>query len=139
MKDRFFLDTNILVYAYDGHDPNKQKIAQSLVIEGLELDTGILSVQVLGEFFSVVTRQIKRLMTPDEAREAIVLFSNLPVQEIDLTLVQRAIETHKIYGISYWDSLIVAAAERAQCKSILTEDLNDGQVYHGISVSNPFK
>jgi predicted nucleic acid-binding protein len=78
-------------------------------------------------------------MTPDEAREAIVLFSNLPVQEIDLILVQRAIETHKIYGISYWDSLIVAAAERAQCKSILTEDLNDGQVYHGISVSNPFK
>jgi predicted nucleic acid-binding protein len=139
MKDRFFLDTNILVYAYDGHDPNKQKIAQSLVIEGLELDTGILSVQVLGEFFSVVTRQIKRLMSPDEAREAIVLFSNLPIQEIDLTLVQRAIETHKIYGISYWDSLIVAAAERAQCKSILTEDLNDGQVYHGISVSNPFK
>jgi predicted nucleic acid-binding protein len=54
-------------------------------------------------------------------------------------MVNRAIDTHKMYQISYWDSLIIAAAERAECKSILSEDLNDGQTYHGIQVSNPFK
>ena len=77
MKDRVFLDTNILVYAYDRHDPRKQGIAQSLLIDGMENESAALSVQVLGEFFSVVTRQIKQPMTTDEAKEAIELFSNL--------------------------------------------------------------
>jgi predicted nucleic acid-binding protein len=78
-------------------------------------------------------------MTSDEAKEAIESFSNLIIQEIDLAMVERAIETHKIYRIAYWDALIVSAAERAGCKRILSEDLNDGQRYHGISISNPFK
>jgi predicted nucleic acid-binding protein len=139
MKDRVFLDTNILVYAYDRHDPRKQGVAQSLLIDGIENESAALSVQVLGEFFSVVTRQIKHPMTPDEAKEAIELFSNLLIQEIDLAMVERAIDTHKIYRISYWDALIVSAAERAGCKRILSEDLNDGQFYHSIAISNPFK
>jgi predicted nucleic acid-binding protein len=139
MKDRVFLDTNILVYAYDRHDPRKQGVAQSLLIDGIESESAALSVQVLGEFFSVVTRQIKQPMTPDEAKEAIELFSNLLIQEIDLALVERAIDTHRIYRISYWDALIVSAAERAGCKRILSEDLNDGQLYHSLAISNPFK
>jgi len=139
MKDRVFLDTNILVYAYDRHDPRKQGIAQSLLIDGMENESAALSVQVLGEFFNVVTRQIKQPMTTDEAKEAIELFSNLLIQEIDLAMVERAIDTHKIYRISYWDALIVSAAERAGCKRILSEDLNDGQLYHSIPISNPFK
>jgi len=139
MKDRVFLDTNILVYAYDRHDPRKQGIAQSLLIDGMENESAALSVQVLGEFFNVVTRQIKQPMTTDEAKEAIELFSNLLIQEIDLAMVERAIDTHKIYRISYWDALIVSAAERAGCKRILSEDLNDGQLYQCIPISNPFK
>lgn len=138
MKDRFFLDTNILVYAYDRHDPRKQEIAQSLLIDGMENESAALSVQVLGEFFNVVTRQIKQPMTADEAKEAIELFSNLLIQEIDLEMVERAIDTHKIYRIAYWDALIVSAAERAGCKRIISEDLNDGQLYHSIPISNPF-
>ncbi len=139
MKDRVFLDTNILVYAYDRHDPRKQRLAQSLLLSVIENESGALSVQVLGEFFSVVTRQIKQPMTPDEAKEAIELFSNLPIQEIDLAMVERAIDTQKIYRISYWDALIVSAAERTGCKQILSEDLNDGQFYHTLAISNPFK
>jgi len=139
MKDRVFLDTNILVYAYDRHDPRKQGIAQSLLIDGMENESAALSVQVLGEFFNVVTRQIKQPMTTDEAKEAIELFSNLLIQEIDLAMVERAIDSHKIYRISYWDALIVSAAERAGCKRILSEDWNDGQLYHSIPISNPFK
>lgn len=139
MKDRYFLDTNILVYAYDRHDPRKQGIAQSLLIDGMENESAALSVQVLGEFFNVVTRQIKQPMTPDEAQEAVGLFSNLLIQEIDPAMVERAIDTHINYRISYRDALIVSAAERAGCQRILSEDLNDGQRYHSLLISNPFK
>jgi predicted nucleic acid-binding protein len=139
MKGRIFLDTNILVYAYDRNDPRKQGVAQSLLIDNMENESAVLSVQVLGEFFSVVTRQIKKPMTTEEAKEAIELFSHLLIQEIDLAMVQRAIDTHKIYRISYWDALIISAAERAGCQRILSEDLNDSQLYHDISISNPFK
>jgi predicted nucleic acid-binding protein len=139
MKNKSFLDTNVLVYAYDRHDPRKQVTAQALLTEAIEHESAVLSVQVLGEFFNVVTRQIKQPMTTGEAQGAVSLLSHLPVQDIDLELVKRAIATHKMYRISYWDALIVAAAERAQCKLILTEDLSDGQTYHGVLVSNPFK
>jgi predicted nucleic acid-binding protein len=139
MKDRVFLDTNILVYAYDRHDPRKQGIAQSILVDGTDNESAALSVQVLGEFFNVVTRQIKKPMSSDEAKEAIELFSTLFIQEIDLAMVERAIDTHKIYRISYWDALIVSAAERAGCQRILSEDLNDGQLFHSILISNPFK
>ena len=139
MSDKVFLDTNILVYAYDEYDPQKQKKAQTLLIDGTEQENIVLSVQMLGEFFNVVTRHIKQPMSADEAQYIIATLSILPIQDIDLTMVNRAIDTHKIYQISYWDSLIIAAAERAECKTILSEDLNDGQSYHGIQVSNPFK
>jgi predicted nucleic acid-binding protein len=139
MNDKAFLDTNILVYAYDQYDPQKQKKAQSLLTDGMEQENIVLSVQVLGEFFNVVTRHIRQPMSSDEAQEIISTLSVLSIQDIDLTMVNRAIDTHKMYQISYWDSLIIAAAETAECKSILSEDLNDGQTYHGIQVSNPFK
>jgi predicted nucleic acid-binding protein len=96
-------------------------------------------VQVLGEFFNVVTRHIPRPVTSDEAREIIATISILPVQEIDLAMVNRAIDTHKMYQIAYWDALIISAAERAGCKLILSEDFSDGQTYHEILVRNPFK
>ena len=139
MNDSAFLDTNILVYAYDQHEPRKQRKAQELITDGIEQENLFLSVQVLGEFFNVVTRHIPRPMTPDEAREIIGTMSILPVQEIDLALVNRAIDTHKSYQISYWDALIVSAAERAGCTSILSEDLGEGQAYHNIVVHNPFR
>ena len=138
MNDRAFLDTNILVYAYDQHDPVKQKKAQELITTGIEQENLVLSVQVLGEFFNVVTRRIPRPVTSDEAREIITSISILPVQEIDLAMVNRAIDIHKKYQIAYWDALIISAAERSGCKLILSEDLSDGQTYHDIFVRNPF-
>ncbi len=139
MSDRNFLDTNVLVYAYDQHNLQKQKKAQELLTEGIKHENLWLSVQVLGEFFNVVTRHIADPMSSDEAREIIDTISILPVQEIDSTMVRRAIETHMMYMISYWDSLIVSAAERAGCATIFTEDLNDGQAYRNMVVCNPFK
>ena len=138
MSDKAFLDTNILVYAYDQHEPRKQSIAQNLITDGIEQENLLVSVQVLGEFFNVVTRHIPQPMTSDQAQEIISIISYLPVQEIDLAMVNRAIDIHKRYQISYWDALIVSAAERAGCTLILSEDLNAGQAYHDIVVRNPF-
>ena len=101
MNDRVFFDTNILVYAYDQHDPKKQTKAQELLTDGIKQERLFLSVQVLGEFFNVVTRHIPQPMSPGEAKEIINTLSILPVQDIDMTMVKRAIDTHEMYQISY--------------------------------------
>jgi len=139
MTGKVFVDTNILVYAYDSSKTRKQKEAQAILTSGIEQDSVVLSVQVLGEFFNVVTRRIKNPMTPDDAQSIIGTLGILPIQEIDFPMVNRAIDTHRQYHISYWDALIIAAAERAGCQRILSEDLNAGQRYNNIPVLNPFK
>lgn len=139
MTDRVFLDTNVLVYAYNAQEPAKQRIAQDILRTCLQNESGVLSVQVVGEFFNVMTRKVTPPLTVAAAREIIKNFEFMPVQEIDREMVQRAIDTHQQVLISYWDALIVAAAERSGCRQIFTEDLSDGQPYLGITVKNPFK
>ena len=138
MNDKIFLDTNVLVYAYDKRSPEKQKIAQDLLLKGILNGTLSLSVQVLTEFFTVVTKKIDEPLTADEAENIIELFYIVPVVEIDYHLVRRAIYTYKQYHLSFWDSLIIAAAERAGCSRLYSEDLSHGQVYNGIPAYNPF-
>jgi predicted nucleic acid-binding protein len=138
MSDRCFLDTNVLVYAYDKSDPHKQTVAHGLLLAGIREESSVVSAQVLGEFFSVVTRKIRQPMTADEARIAIAAVSVVPVQDVDLALVHRAIDAHKQYGLAYWDCLIVASAERSGCGVLYTEDLANGQAYFGVRVINPF-
>jgi predicted nucleic acid-binding protein len=138
MSGRVFLDTNILVYAYDSHSRQKQEKAQDIVKQAVRDEKSAISAQVLGEFFTVVTRKIENPLGPEEAQELFNTFSILHVVEVDLELVNRAIDAHRRYGISYWDSLIIAAAERASCATVLSEDLSHGQSYFGISVMDPF-
>ena len=138
MTDKVFIDTNIIVYAYDKHEPTKQARAQEILKSAIEDESAALSVQVFGEFFMVATRRIKEPLSTDDAEMIVDILSVLPVVEIDFTMVKRAIQTHCEYGISYWDALIVSAAERVGCKKILSEDLDDGQYYHGVCVENPF-
>lgn len=136
---RDFFDSNILVYMYDRRDPVKHGRAFKVVRRAMETGTGVLSAQVLGEFYNTVTRRIPEPLSDNVVEGAIGLLSVMPVVELDLTLVQRAIGTCRRYQISYWDALIVAAAERAGCSRILSEDLNPGQLYNGIPVVNPFE
>ena len=138
MSGRTFLDTNILVYAYDTHEPQKQRRVQEPLQRGIEDESAVLSAQVLSEFFTVVTRRIPNPLSIQEAEDALNLVSILPVIEIDLMLVRRAIGIHSHYGITYWDSLIVAASERAECVQIFSKDLNPDQSYNGIVAVNPF-
>ena len=138
MSDKVFLDTNILVYAYDESESEKQTTAQALLTRGIEREEAVLSTQVLSEFFVVVTRRIKAPLSANQAEQVIDLLSILPVVEVDLKLVKRAVSVHGELQISYWDSLIISAAERAGCTKIQSEDLNAGQVYLGARVENPF-
>ena len=139
MSDKRFVDTNVLVYAYDTDDRLKQARAQELLRAGLLNEDMVISVQVVGEFFATVTRRIQQPMSSREAKEAIDRIKVIPVVDIDLQLVERAIEIHLEYQISYWDALIVASAERSGCIEILSEDLNEGQRYAELVIVNPFK
>ena len=135
---RDFFDANILVYAYDPRDQRKQRIAQGLLAQAMANDTGALSAQVLGEFFNVATRRLPNRLSIEEATQAIDEVSVMPVVALDLSLVQRAVSTCQRYQVSYWDALIISAAERAGCTRIITEDLNAGQEYNGVVVVHPF-
>ena len=138
MPDKIFIDTNVLVYAYDADEPIKQARAREILKRGIEDETAILSVQVVGEFFTVVTKRIPNPLSVDEAEEVLNLLGILPIIDLDFRMVRHAIEIHRQHGIAYWDALIVAAAHRAECTQIFTEDLNSGQSYQGVTVVNPF-
>ncbi len=135
---RDFFDTNILVYMYDDRDPQKQDRAFNTVTEAIDNHTGAVSAQVLGEFFNTVTRRIPNSLSVEAAEEAISLFAQMTVVALDLELVKQAVSISGRYQVSYWDALIIAAAERAGCGRIISEDLNPGQSYHGVVVVNPF-
>lgn len=140
MADRDFFDTNIVVYAVDHRDLEKQTRARALLTDAIENDTGALSTQVLNEFFTVSTsrRRVPQPLSPADARLIVEQISIMPVVAVDLPLVRNAIDTSQRYGIAYWDGLIVAAAERAGCTRLLSEDLNPGQIYNGVRAFNPF-
>jgi len=135
---KYFLDTNIVVYAYDWHEPQKMDIARQILRQGMSEENAVLSPQVLGEFFVVVTKKIKAPFSPEAALEVIETLGLLSAVEMDHQLVVKATNIHIRYNISYWDGLIVAAAERAGCSTLLTEDLKQGEIYNGVKVDNPF-
>ena len=132
-----FLDTNVLVYTAGLANPGKRDQAISLVKAALQNPSQYaISVQTLSEFTNVALRKLK--MAPDAISGYLQYFSALNTVQPDTRLVQRGLEIKAFYGIQYYDALIVAAAERAQAKIILTEDLSDGQYYCGMMARNPF-
>lgn len=131
-----FVDTSILVYAYDTDEPEKRRIAQSVLSDLPE--RLVVSTQVLDEFYVTVTRRFGRILAPDEAETEVARFAQLPVVVTDVPLVRAAIATSRRYPISYWDALIVEAASAAGCERLLTEDLGSGDVIRGVRIENPF-
>lgn len=138
MNGRTFLDTNVLVYAIDSDEPDKQERARA-VLTGIEADDLVLSSQVLGEFFVVATRKLARPISPDAAGEFVDRLARLEVVAIDAGLVKRAIAASIEWGLSYRDALIVRAAEAAGCERILSEDLAHGRRYGQVVIENPFR
>jgi predicted nucleic acid-binding protein len=139
MSDRIFVDTNILVYSRDNTEPAKQSIAQSVLCELWREGKGRISTQVCNEYYVTVTRKIRHKLTEDEAWEDIEDLEAWNPIPIDMKCLRVGRHVQAGYGLSWWDSLIIAAASIGQCHTILSEDLNPGQKYLGIKVENPFR
>src|ERR1700746_3257964 len=133
-----FLDTNVVVYAYDVTDPVKQKVAQDMVRRAIAGGL-VISTQVLAEFAATL---LHKLIPAPSSEDVIALLDTLaPIRLIppDHEIVRRAVEARAAYGLHLYDGMIVAAAERAGSERIWSEDFNAGQKYFGVSVSNPFQ
>jgi predicted nucleic acid-binding protein len=132
-----FLDTNVLVYSYDIADLGKQETAQNLVRKALAGEI-VTSAQVLGEFAVTLLHKVVPRVDPVELAAILDALGPIPIVATDADMVRRAVEVQGRYGLHFYDSMIIAAAERAGCERIWSEDLNSGQKYFGISVQNPF-
>ncbi len=132
---KIFIDTNIIVYANDCCDPEKQQKAIEVVSELMRNGLGVISSQVLQEYSSVALTKLKQ--DHGIVLRQLVLLEAFDVVLMEPALIRRAIEIRSSYAISFWDSCIISAAESAGCDSIYSEDLNAGQYYSGIKVSNP--
>lgn len=139
MSDNVFVDTNVLLYSRDSSEPEKQPLASMRLDELWEDRTGRLSVQVLNEYFVNATRKLDPGLSPEEAWEDIEALSAWEPLQLDMAILSRAFAVQQRYRLSWWDSLIVAAAEASGCSRILSEDLADGASYFGIVVENPFR
>lgn len=138
MKDRTFVDTNILVYAHDLDAGNKHKIAKKTVFQLWESKLGVLSTQVFQEFYVTLTKKIPNPIDKAIVRRLIKRYFSWEVVINNPEIIIQASEIEENYKISFWDALIVSAAFSQNAATILTEDLNHGQYIEGIKIKNPF-
>jgi predicted nucleic acid-binding protein len=138
-EGKVFLDTNIIVYAHDLSAGRKHEVALKTVLDLWNSGQGILSTQVLQEFFISVTRKIPK---PIEIRGAQKIVEDLLEWEViinDGDLILASIDLHVRYHCSFWDSMIIQAAIKGRASLLLSEDFSDGQTIRGVKIQNPFR
>ena len=136
MPARTFFDTNILIYADDKAAPSKQSRALELVAEHRRAKTGVVSLQVLQEYFVTVTRKLG--VDATIARRKVELIAEFDVAAPDVTDILAAIDLHRLHGFSFWDALVLRAAKQAGCGVLFTEDMQNGRELDGVQIVNPF-
>lgn len=132
-----FIDTNILVYAMDQSNRKKQARARALLQGAGENKMGVISTQVLQEFYVAATRKLN--VEPLLAKEIIHSLMHFEIVTVDHHLIKEAIDCSILNRISFWDALVIVSAESAKCSEIWSEDLNDGQIIRGVKIVNPFR
>jgi len=132
-----FLDTHVLVYAYDPTDRRKQEVAQGLLKRALGGEM-TLSAQVSAEFAATLFHKLSPPAPPESVKAVLDALGPIRLLPTDGDMVLRAVEARAAYGLHFYDALVVAAAERAGCDRIWSEDLSAGQKYFGVTVRNPF-
>jgi predicted nucleic acid-binding protein len=139
MSDRFFLDTNVFVYSFDRSAAAKSRRATQLIKTALKTQKGITSYQVVQEFFNVALQRFAQPMKADEAEQYFsTVFRPLLGIHSSQALYLDALHLQSRYRLSWYDSLIVAAALQAQCELLVTEDLQHGQQFGDLRIANPF-
>ncbi len=136
MNARSFFDTNILVYADDKRAAAKQNRAIDLVAEHRRNGTGVVSLQVLQEYFVTVTRKLN--VDSRLARRKVEILSEFDVVVPEVADILAAIDLHRLYAFSFWDALVLRSAQQAGCSVLLSEDFQHDRTVDGIQVVNPF-
>jgi predicted nucleic acid-binding protein len=131
-----FLDTNVLIYAHDDDAGMKQRVARKLIGDAMVANTGVISTQVLQEYFAAATRKLK--FEPGKAREHVEAYLGFEVIQVQVEHILSAIDLHRLRRLSFWDALVATTASLAGCELLLTEDLQDGLEVSGVRVENPF-
>jgi len=137
MTARSFFDTNVLIYADDKAAPAKQRRALDLVAEHRRAGTGVVSLQVLQEYFVTITRKLR--VDQRIARRKVELLAEFDIAATDVTDVLAAIDLHFLHGFSFWDALVVRSAKQAGCSVLLTEDMQETREIDGVRIVNPFR
>lgn len=134
----FFIDTNILVYAYDRSAGDKHRLASQLVERCWQHENGCISIQILQEFFVTVTRKIVAPLDPSTTRQIISDLAQWRMHSPDIGDLLQAIELLQRYSLSFWDGMVLQSAARLKCTRLFSEDLGHGQIYGDVQVINPF-
>jgi predicted nucleic acid-binding protein len=139
VTERFFLDTNVLVYTFDTKAPRKQKIARDLLARALKDREGIISFQVTQEFLNVALRKFKPPMTLSQA-QAYLTRVLVPLCEVfpDSELYSDALSIASESGWTFYDSLVMASAAAGKCRILFSEDLQSGRIMRSVEIRNPF-
>src|ERR1700690_156021 len=137
MSARSFFDTNVLVYADDKASPAKQRRALDLMAEHRRAGTGVVSLQVLQEYFVTVTRKLR--VDPRIARRKVELLAEFDVLSPEVADILAAIDLHRLHGFSFWDALVLRAAKQAGCSVLFSEDMQDAREIGGLQIVNPFR
>lgn len=139
MKDRYFIDTNILVYSFDHENVKKQGIAQNLISDALSQSKGLISYQVVQEFMNVALKKFKVPFNKNDCQKYLTIVLE-PLCEVysSIDLYHKALEIVERWQYSFYDSLIIAAALKSECSIIFTEDLQHGQKIYELDIVNPF-
>jgi len=137
MPARSFFDTNVLIYADDKADPAKQQRAVDLVAEHRRGRTGVVSLQVLQEYFVTVTRKLR--LDARVARRKVELLAEFDVATPEVADILAAIDLHRLHGFTFWDALILRAAKQAGCSVLYSEDMQEAREINGVRIVNPFQ
>jgi len=138
MKDKIFLDTNVIVYAHDRSSGKKNTIAMEIMEYLWERKKGVISVQVMQEFYVCVTTKILKPLPLKVARNILEYLLNWDLIINDEYITIKAINLQEKYRFSFWDSLIVQSAIQSQAYTLFSEDLSDGQIIKNVKIVNPF-
>lgn len=136
MSAKYFLDSNILIYGDDLDAGKKNEKALKIIEESVASGNGVISTQVLQEYFVIATKKLGVL--PEMAQRKVTLFSAMNVVRIAVEDIHAAIDLNRLHQLALWDAMIIRCAAVAGCDRILTEDLQHGQVFAGVKIENPF-
>jgi predicted nucleic acid-binding protein len=134
-----FVDTNIVLYAYDQREPEKSAIAREILSDLWRTREGLVSTQVLQELYVNLTRKLRVVVPRSKARALVGRYGRWPVYAIATGDIIEAAELEQRHSLSFWEALIIVAAGRSGAELIISEDLQHGRTIGGVRIENPFR